>query len=136
MSYSKFNIINQETRLREEVLLYSSPEHEKAYDEAFEPFHRAQPENEKELYIYRDIVEEFSLQQLRSVPPDLVIDYAKYQALREAYIDRSHEKVCPHCEEPLKLTDMHKKSYDEIATALMRLINLYSGGLEVGVDAI
>jgi len=106
------------------------------YDRIFTPFKQAQPENENELDIYRDVVDEFPFHALINLSPQLVADYARYQALREAFVDRSIEKVCPHCEEPLKMTDMHKRSYDEIAIALKRLINLSTGGMEVGVDAI
>ena len=106
------------------------------YDRIFTPFKQAQPENENELDIYRDVVDEFPFHALINLSPQLVADYARYQALREAFVDRSIEKVCPHCEEPLKMTDMHKRSYDEIAIALKRLINLSTGRMEVGVDAI
>jgi len=106
------------------------------YDKIFTPFKQAQPENEDELDIYRDVVDEFPFHALINLSPQLVADYARYQALREAFVDRSIEKVYPHCEEPFKMTDMHKRSYDEIAIALKRLINLSTGGMEVGVDAI
>jgi Cdc6-like AAA superfamily ATPase len=106
------------------------------YDRIFTPFKQAQPENKDELDIYRDIVDEIPFHALINLSPQLVADYARYQARREEFVDRSIEKVCPHCEEPLKMTDMHKRSYDEIAIALKRLINLSTGGMEVGVDAI
>jgi len=122
---------NEKTGKREE---HEMPGEE--YDKIFNPFFEAQPKDETELYIYRDVVEELTMQQLKMVSPYLIADYAKYQALREGFFDRSHEKVCPYCEETVKLTDMHKRSYDEIAVALMRLIKLYSGELEVGIHAI
>ena len=106
------------------------------YDRIFTPFKQAQPENENELDIYREVVDDVPFYSLENLSPQLVADYARYQALREAFVDRSIEKVCPHCEEPLRMTDMHKRSYDEIAIALKRLINLSTGGIEVGVDAI
>ena len=106
------------------------------YDRIFTPFKQAQPENENELDIYRDVIDEFPFHALINLSPQLVADYARYQALRDAFLDRSIEKVCPHCEESLKMTDMHKRSYDEIAEALMRLIKMATGGMEVGIDAI
>ena len=106
------------------------------YERIFVPFKQAQPENPHELDIYREVVDEFPFHALINLSPQLVADYARYQALREDFVDRSIEKVCPHCEEPLKMTDMHKRSYDEIAEALMRLIKMATGGMEVGIDAI
>ena len=138
MAYPTFNVRNPETGAIEKIIL---PEEERSeeFDAAFDLFRDAQPDEEtnlKAMYLYRSIVDEFSLAQLKSVPPYIVADYARYQILRENFYDRSREGVCPYCEESVKLTDMHKRSYDEIAEALLRLIKLYSGGLEVRVDAI
>jgi len=136
MEYLKFNVRNKETGAIEEKIVPKDEIYTEEYDKAFDRFLGDQPEDEMAMYIYRDIVDEFSLKQLQSVPPYIVADYARYQMLRETFFDRSREKVCPYCEETLKLSDMQKRSYDEIAVALMRLINIYSGELEVGIDAI
>jgi hypothetical protein len=139
MEYLRFNVRNKETGAIEEKIVPKDVIYTEEYEKAFEFFHAAQPDadtNLRAMYLYRSIVDEFSLEQLKSVPPYIVADYARYQILREEFFDRSREKVCPYCEETVKLTDMHKRSYDEIAVALMRLIKLYSGELEVGIHAI
>ena len=111
------------------------PIYDENFDRAFQPFFDAQPEDEKEQYIYRDIVDEFSFQQLRTVPPYLVADYARYAVLQEAHADKMYEKICPCCEMTIKLVNIRKRAYDDITAALLRLIHYPAEEVDVGIQA-
>ena len=117
MEYLRFNVRNKETGAIEEKIVPKDEIYTEEYEKAFEVFHANQPDadtNLRAMYLYRSIVDEFSLEQLKSVPPYIVADYARYQILREEFFDRSREKVCPYCEEtralflPKRERSLHK----------------------------
>jgi hypothetical protein len=122
--------INKKTGKYEELAMSSAE-----YDAVFNLFYSAQPENLTERQIYRDIVDNLEHDHLKKITPDLIADYAKYQVLRQAYVDGVKERFCPHCDKPYKLTSLHKRSYDEITIALMRLIYLSVDEAEVDFNA-
>ncbi len=126
----KWPQLNKKTGQREDIEIS-----EAEYDEAFSPFYDAQPENLKERYIYRDIVDEFSFQQLKAIPPYLVADYARYAVLQEEYSDKVYERVCPCCEMTIQLVNIRKRAYDEITAALLRLINHPADEVEMDIQA-
>jgi len=120
---------NKKTGKREDLVMTVAE-----FDKVFNPFLAAQPKNPTALSLYRDIVDDFMFEELQVISPTLVADYARYQALRQQYSDRTYEKCCPHCDKTVILTDLHKRSYDEIAVALWRLIELSADEAKIGVD--
>ncbi len=97
------------------------------YDELFKPFYDAQPQSQRELQIYRDMVDDLEPRQLGLVTPDLVADYAKYEAMRGAYADEFDGVIQPEDGEPTDPMYRRWKIYERLSESLMSLINLELG---------
>ena len=112
------------------------------YNELFVPFYTAQPDDPTERQIYRDEVDALDLTELGLVTPDLIADYAKYEALRRVYaakfegFDRSD--LLPDGDGPVSPMQIRWEVYEEISEALSRLIrlNVYGWDGEAEPDAL
>lgn len=100
------------------------------YNELFKPFYDAQPQSQRELQIYRDMVDDFEPNQLGLVTPDLISDYAKYEALRRVYADKFDGVIQPENGEPTDPMYRTWKIYERLSETLMNLIRLQLGRWE------
>ena len=109
------------------------------YNELFGPFYAAQPDDPTERQIYRDEVDALELTHFGLVTPDLIADYAKYEALRRAYAAEfegfGKSDLLPDGDRPVSPMCVRWQVYEEISEALSRLIRLNVYGWDGEADA-
>lgn len=99
----------------------------------FDPFYDAQPESPVERDIFCDFIDDnLSFRQLGVLPPELLADYVKFEALRREY----YREITDHVYSESSTTYMRLKAYDHIAAELLELIKYIIFGKESEPDAL